>query len=355
MDILIIYQFCTLGGVERVILNRAKAFKKHAQDVHISVCYLEDYGALRSFREYIRLNSLDEQINAVLIDDKLFSNLEKYDFVFIIDTPQMFEHTQDAKNIFVECHTPYIQNRQYLKDLPSNVRGILVPSLAFKNILLREFSTLPPVFVLPNLVAEEFFSIPLEKNFIYPKRPLAYLARLDELKNYIEALDIFELFAQDENIMFAIAGNPINLSQRRFLTLLREKGILGKTFLRYGVGFNAVPDFIRLVKSHRGIFISPSLGESFGLSAAEFMSAGIPVLLSDIDAHRELVNMDGQFLYKSHDILSAKNKIVSMLENWDSVSSIITSYAQKFTANPFISSWQEFINHQDVASEINTH
>lgn len=348
MEVLVIYQFCTFGGVERVILNRANALRKHGQDVHISVCYLKDYGALQSFQQYIQLNSLTDQVSAFLMNDTILSNLDDYDLVLNIDTPQLFEDTQNVKKFFVECHTPYIQNRQYLKDLPPNVCGIVVPSTAFKNILLGEFPNLPPVTVLQNPVSDEFFSISEDINARYPKRPLAYLARLDELKNYPEAFDIFSEFSQDEKVMFAIVGKATSLTQKRVLTLLREKGIIGKTIIRSEIDFNAVPDFIKLIKSHHGIFVSPSLGESFGLSVAEFMSAGVPVILSRIDVHGELVNNDHRFLYNNGDIVSARNKIINILANWDEYSTIISAYAQKFSAPHFYSSWQEFILNHNI-------
>lgn len=350
MEVLVIYQFCSFGGVERVILNRAKALKKKGQSVHITVCYLKDYGALQSFQEYIRQNSLSELVSAFLLDAATLLDIKKYDLVLNIDTPQLFEQTRDARNLFVECHTPYTPNRQYLMKLPPNVRGILVPTFAFKNILLDEFVNLPPITVMPNPVSEEFFSIPFETNTIYPMRPLAYLARLDELKNYAEALDVFELFSEDKSVMFAIVGRATTLTQRRLLTLLRKKGIVEKTFVRHEVGFGAVPDFIGLIKSHRGIFISPSLGESFGLSAAEFMSAGVPVVLSNISVHRELVNEDERFLYKTGDAASAKDKVTKILADWDGTSDRVSGYAKKFSGEAFLSSWLELVMKYDISS-----
>lgn len=350
MEVLVIYQFCSFGGVERVILNRAKALKKNGQSAHITVCYLKDYGALQSFQEYIRQNSLSELVSAFLLDAATLLDVKKYDLVLNIDTPQLFEQTRDARNLFVECHTPYTPNRQYLRKLPPNVDGILVPTFAFKNILLDEFVNLPPITVMPNPVSEEFFSIPFETNTIYPMRPLAYLARLDELKNYAEALDVFELFSEDESVMFAIVGRAIILSQRRLLTLLRRKGIVGKTFVRHEIGFEAVPDFIRLIKSHRGIFISPSLGESFGLSAAEFMSAGVPVVLSNNSVHRELVNEDERFLYKTGDAASAKDKVTKILADWEGASDRVSGYAKKFSGEAFLSSWLELVMKYEISS-----
>lgn len=344
MNILIVYQFCSFGGVERAILNRAKTFRKHHQNVNISVGYLHDYGALHSFQTYIHTHQLDDCMSAFLIHEDAMPDLNQYDLVFNIDTPQFFKRTSYMKKIFVECHTSIFKNRQYLRMLPKNVRGILVPSHAFKSILLEEFPYLPPIFVLPNPITEDFFDIPISaQDRIYSAIPLAYLARVDdELKNFSETACIFELFARDKNIMFAVVGK--GTEDTHLLSSLENKNILGKTFLRNQIDFDAAPIFVRMIKNHQGMFISSSKRETFGLSAAEFISAGVPVLLSGIASHRELVNGDEQFIYELGDIYSAKDKIVKILNQWDDASKTMESYGQKFRGNSFISAWQEFLS-----------
>ena len=345
MNILVIYQFCSFGGVERVLLNRAKTFQKNNLKVNISVGYLHDYGALQSFQTYIQSHKLDDYLSAFLITEKPVSNLDEYDLVLNIDTPQFFENTLHVKNMNVECHTPYVENRQYLRTLPKNVHGVIVPSEAFKSLLLREFPNLPPVYVLPNPVSEDFFDIPISENDrIYAKRPLAYLARLDKLKNFTEAGRIFELFAVNEDVMFAIVGSGAETVD--MVCDLERKKILDKTFLRDKIDFDAIPAFVGMIKNHRGVFISPSMGESFGLSAAEFMSAGVPVLLSDIPAHRELVNGDKRFIYPLGDIALAKEKIVDLLNNWEDASKFMESYSQKFRGVSFVDAWKTYTDSQ---------
>jgi glycosyltransferase involved in cell wall biosynthesis len=344
MNILIIYQFCTFGGVERAILNRARTFRKHHQNVNISVGYLHDYGALNSFQAYIRTNQLQDALSAFLIPENTTPDLKQYDFVFNIDTPQIFKHTLHARNMFIECHTPTFKNRQYLETLPDNIRGILVPSNAFKSILVEEFQRLPPVFVLPNPIPEDFFDIPLSiKDRIFSAAPLAYLARVDDgLKNFSETASIFELFGNDKHVMFAVVGR--GAGDVHLVSSLESRKILGKTFLRNQIDFDAAPAFVGMIKKHRGMFISSSKGESFGLSAAEFISAGVPVLLSDIGPHKELVNNDENFIYPLGDIHSAKDKIIKILNQWDEASKTMESYGQKFHGDSFITAWQEFLN-----------
>lgn len=349
MDVLIIYQFCTFGGVERAVLNRAKAFRKYHQNVNISVGYLQDYGALQSFQAYIHANKLDDCLSAFLIAEDSLSTLDKYDFVLNIDTPQIFERTLHARNVFVECHTPYVQNRQYLKTLPQNVRGIIVPSDAFKSLLVREFQHLPPIFVLPNPVSEEFFEIQSSKGTeFFHRHPITYFARLDDLKNFSEAARIFGLFADTEDVMFIVIGRGAD--EKILIHSLERKELIEKTLLRDRIDFDKVPSLVNLVKRHRGIFLSPSKGESFGLSAAEFISGGVPVLLSDIPAHKELVDNDERFLYHLGNIASAETKMLNLLQDWENMSELVRIYSNKFRGDTFLKAWQNFM--ADQKSEI---
>jgi glycosyltransferase involved in cell wall biosynthesis len=105
-----------------------------------------------------------------------------------------------------------------------------------------------------------------------------------------------------------------------------------------------------MIKNHRGLFLSSSRGESFGLSAAEFISAGVPVLLSDITPHRELVNDDEQFLYPLGDIQAAREKILRLLDGWEEASKSMEAYGQKFRGEAFLAGWQRFLDAQHGAS-----
>jgi glycosyltransferase involved in cell wall biosynthesis len=342
VDVFIIYQFCTFGGVERVLLNRAKAFKENNLDVKITAGYLYDSGALDSFKTYVTDHGLDDFISAVILDQNSFPNLEKYDYIFVIDTPQVFEQLKKAKNVFVECHTHYIENRQYLRRIPTQIKGIIVPSKSFKDLIQSEFPKLPPISVLPNPVPMAFFdvdSIHIESAF--DKRIITYFGRLDELKNFNEAFKIFEGFVDNETLMYAVVGN--GATQKDILRRLADEKMLRKSLIRENIGFDDVPYLIKLVKQHCGVYLSPSKGESFGLSVAEFMSGGVPVLLSDISAHRDLVENDERFLYPLGDISAAKQKMDFLLQNWKAMSAQITIYAEKFDAHTFIAAWDKFL------------
>ena len=341
MDVLIIYQFCTFGGVERVVLNRAKAFKKFNLDVHLSVGYLHDSGALKSFQNYISAHGLQKELSAFLISKNKFPDLETYDYIFLIDTPQAFNQVINAENVYVECHTSYLENRQYLRHIPENIKGILVPSGSFRSLIREEFPDLPPIQVMPNPIPDDFFDVKQDTKKFYKKSPLTYYGRLDSWKNYDEAFQIFSYFADDSETMFLIVG--YGADDIKILQTLEKDGLLAKSLLRSGIDFDRATYLINLVRTHQGVFVSPSKGESFGLSAAEFMCGGVPVLLSKVPAHEELVDHDERFLYTLGDILEAKQKINFLQQNWIAMRAQIVNYTEKFKAHTFIEAWDNFL------------
>ncbi len=347
MDVLVIYQFCTFGGVERAILNRVQAFRRHGMDIKVSVGYLYKDEALGSFQGYIRANRLEDYLEAFILPQGGNFDWSQYDLVSIIDTPQVLERIRTANNVFIECHTGYVENRQYLKNIPDNIRGVLVPSRSFKEQIQNEFPGLPPVYVIPNLVSEEFYAeTPANSARVFPKRPLTYFARRDELKNFTEAVTIFESLMNEDEVIFFVIG--YGADDKTLVELLEKKNLIERSFLRGRIGFSEAPYLTSLVKSQGGIFISPSKAESFGLSAAEFMSAGVPVLLSDIPAHRELVQGDKRFLYKLGDIASAKKKLSAIWKDWDGMGKIVAAYAERFRGDAFAEAWMQFMEDQKL-------
>lgn len=346
MDILLIYQYCTFGGVERVILNRAEVFKEYGFDIRISVGYLYDSGALLAFRRYVHNHHLDEILIPFLIPSYDSIGWKNYDLVLVIDTPQILQEIKDLGNVCVECHTSYKENQQYLRNVPDGVRAILVPSASFKLLLQQEYPVLPKIYVIPNPVAYDFFeSLSLsEHKMLLPRRPLSYIGRLDKLKNIEEVLNIFNFFKDIEEIMYVLIGHGV--SDKKFIIDLKEKGLISKTFLRDQIDFDDVPSLVNFTMQHKGIYLSASTGESFGLGPAEFMSGGVPVLLSDIPAHRELVDNDDNFLYNLGDVTMAKEKILNILHHWDKMSTVIQVYSMKFAAEVFLEAWLSFLNEQ---------
>ncbi|MCL2851514.1 MAG: glycosyltransferase [Defluviitaleaceae bacterium] len=339
MRVLCVYKYATVGGVERVILNRARAFKEHGLHVKQDVFFFQDSGGLQYFRKFINYFQLEDHIAVVSeIEEK------NYDLIFSFDTPEVFEYVRDTSNVIVECHSPYKESRAYLKSIPKNVAKIVSPGEAFMESVIRDevLSVFGDrLFVLPNFyISNAHTNIPPAK--IWAKKPICYVGRMDSLKNTKELLDIFTIMRKklDDDYFLLLVGDvrPHYMDIKDTIKKLRVEDRV--VYFR-PIPFEKVDVLFTAVKLHNGIFVSPSRGESFGLSALEAMSNNVPVLLSEIECHKPLINNDPAFRYQPGDIHEAVAKVEYISDNYYDLSVKVSQFAAKHNSAYFIESWRE--------------
>jgi len=340
MRILYVYKWATMGGVERVFLNRARVFKQHNIKVVIDVYFLHDSGGLKNFNQYIRHFGLEDYLNVVQ-----GFNEQDYSIIVTFDTHEIFNVLSDFSKVVIECHTPYEEMREYLSSIPKNVAAIVSPSAAFKDaILIKE---LPSVFhdklyVLPNFCLDNNDDNTPYR--IWAKIPICYIGRMDSLKNTMELLEIFgrlRMKVNDSYILILagnIASNYIDLN-----SVIKQLGIEDRVLYFPPLPFEKVDELLKTIKYHQGIFISPSRGESFGLSVLEAMTNGVPVVLSDIECHSALVGGDRDFLYELGNINEAVAKIEMIKNNYDDSARKAEEFSRRYNCEYFLEQWSMFI------------
>ncbi len=67
------------------------------------------------------------------------------------------------------------------------------------------------------------------------------------------------------------------------------------------------------------------------------------MLLSDIPAHRELVNDDARYFYPLGDVKAACRKLGRLLDEWDVSSANLGKFSEKFLPRFFLNEWERFI------------
>jgi len=339
MRVLNVYQWATVGGVERVLLNRAWAFKRHGLDVMQDVFFFHDSGGLRNFRKFIKYFQLEKHISVVSeIDEKA------YDFIITFDTPEVLTLLKNTSNVIVECHSPYDEARVYLKSLPKDIARIVSPSASFmQSVVVHDITETfkDRLFVLPNFhISEELEPIPPSK--IWGKKPVCYIGRMDTLKNTIELLEIFTILRKrPEDDFFLLLVGDVRPHYMDIKETIRKLGIEDRAAYYRPIPFEKVDVLLTKIKQHKGIFVSPSMGESFGLSALEAMSNGVPVLLSDIECHKPLVNGDPDFLYRLGNVSEAVGKVEHISGNYDELSENVARLAANHSSSLFIEAWKQ--------------
>lgn len=336
IKVLNVYKWATMGGVERVLLNRAHAIKEHGVDnIRMDVYFFHDSGGKSQFIKYIKDHDLMDVIDVV---DDIRGH---YDYIFSIDTPEILDFASPEK-VFIECHTSYERNREYIKSLPNNIRGILVPSNHFYKEVYNELS---PSLKTKLSVLTNYIFVKSEKLIdkrIYNKTPLLYVGRLDKLKNIEELIKITSNYNKLNDKLILILVGQIIEHEIDLLDLLTKYEVLNRVVYLPPVQFNQVWSIMRFVSDQGGIFLSASLRETFGLSAAEAMFLGMPVLLLDNEAHKNLVQNDSDFLFSTDNVSETIRKINKILSHYQEYSSLAKNYAEKID-NKFIQQLGELV------------
>lgn len=331
-----VYQWATYGGVERVFLNRAQAFAAEGIDVDIEIFYGADGGGLAAFQQTIGDLGLDDRIRVVPV-----FNPGRYETTFVIDSPALLpDRLDDSTRWVVECHTPYAQNREYLARLPEGVAEVLVPSHTFAETLRKERPEIASrIRLLRNCVSparvDQVPNLPAWK-----QQPLLYFGRLDELKNPQGFLDLMsELERRQPGRYVGVVVGP-EVHDYGMARRIELAGMRGRVFQMPPLPFTRTGSFLAAWRERQGVMISPSFGESFGLAAAESIAAGVPVLLSQLPEHAELVAGDERHLYQPGDVAAGADKIEAMLADYAQASQRMELRAQSFNSEAFVSDWQ---------------
>lgn len=331
------YHWATSGGVERVFLNRGEALLKQYPKLEIEVYFNYDCGGGTLIQRYSKSRGLSDRLRVVRQFDP-----SRYEVVFVVDTPQLLtDYPAVAGKMLMECHTPYAENRTYLKDWEHRLKTLVVPSSGFLPVVESEFPGLRgKIKVIRNFVPQ---LPPLEKSLSLPdwRGPVfLYFARIDELKNFTEFIEGLSAAGRH------FSTQPVALVSGQVLPgfpitdLLEKNRVRGSVAILPPVPFENSHVLMQMLRQKKAVFVSPSKGESFGLSAAEAMTAGLPVILSDIPPHAALVSNRDKFLYRLGDIKGLAAKMAAAVEQYDRMSVECVELAREFSVQAFLSDWE---------------
>lgn len=338
MRVLYIYKWCTFGGVERVLLNRAFAFRRFGMDVKSDLFFVYP-GVQAKLQEYILKHNLQNYISVVSRVDPA-----NYDIVISIDTEEAFDIVNDRK-ITLEVHTTYKDHIKYIESIDFNrLEKIIVPSdyIIPENIYIKNIDV--PVYSLPNFVIDEGFED--EEKFLFPSwnlTPVCYLGRIDNHKNPHFILEAFYRYKDHlyDRILFCNIGYVLD---HEYINLIEKFGLKARVLLFPNITFDKVKALINFLKKKNGLFVSASIAESFGMSVAESIYFGLPVLISDIPSHRKLVDEDERFLFSLKDHEGFVRKLDYILDNYTQLSSSMQKFARKLEPENFIAAWKKIFS-----------
>lgn len=339
------YYWATSGGVERVFLNRAEVLLRRCPDLEIDVYFFQDRGGVALVRRYSRARGLHRLRVVETFDPAL------YQAVFVVDTPQLPAGCPAViGKMIMECHTPYAENRTWLQEWHARIRILLVPSGGFQRVIEDECPGLRgKVRVVRNFVprlppAELAVALPDWHASLF-----LYFSRVDEFKNFAEFVEGLALARpQLRQEPLAIVSGQI-LPGYPLMELVEKHGLRGMVAVLPPVPFEKSYALMQMLRRKRAVFVSPSKGESFGLSAAEAMTAGLPVVLSDIPPHAALVSNRARFLYPLGNARALARQMAAAEEQYDEMSAECVELSRAFSEEVFWDDWKSALRGVEAA------
>lgn len=286
MRLLFVYKYLTLGGVETVLRARLDGLGELGVDAH--AWFFHDLGGRRVFA------GQETRVRVGPVGECLAFAASGFDLVVSIDTEEVLAPLarRGSPRLVVECHSPYLDNIDYLRRLAAAPpAAVLVPSRHQRRIVRDRLGDAAPVHVVPNCLAPGFLARPRAFPFP-PARPvIAWVGRLDALKNWPEALRLVAaLLDEGADVEMWLAGRPVRRGDGEELRdHAADLGVLGRLRWYRGLAPERLPRFFDAVRDSGGIVVSTSRGESFGMTIAEAMARECVVVAPDRPPFPELI------------------------------------------------------------------
>ena len=324
MRILFLYRYGILGGVCTQLYHRFNS-KDRPQHIEIHCGFARNYGVED-------LLSSSATLHFGLNRESLMDLLLEVEFhrIIVIDTQEYIQTVCAAglsDRLIIETHTSILANLRYLKELDNGaMRGIITVSKYMRQLIAETIdqSTMS-IEVFPNVLdCDKFTSHDSESKASGLNPMLTWIGKIDDHKDWKSLIRISELILQKiSNLEIVIIGGE-TAPQERAMELLDfslESGVIHRLRWIDRVNHDAMVEVYGSTIASRGVILSTSKGESFGMALLEGLLSGAPTVAPRNSAVPELTEESSGFqLYPEGDIESAANICIGLLgesEKWE--------------------------------------
>lgn len=316
MRVIFVYQYLTVGGVERVLCTRLEELADLGVEGH--AWFLAD-GPGRSLFGHV-----EDRLHVGSADDCARElEIRPFDAVTVIDTEEMFPALMRVPRcppILVEVHTPNRENRVYLNWLRRvPLKGLLAPSHYQAGLVMNILREEIPVYVVPNPLQSVFTQSIAKFRGAPPVPVVAWVGRLDRLKNWRGFVDVAAHVLANHHapVEFWLVGHgQVRTGPDELFRHARRRKVLPHLRWFRDLAPNLMPRLYDAIRDSGGVVVSTSRHESFGLSVAEAMARGCPVVVPNSGPFPEFIEDGAEgCLYKPGSSKDAAEKIHWLLDD----------------------------------------
>lgn len=282
------YRFGVLGGVVSQLRNRLRAFEEHYR---VSFLFREDNGVTR-FLPADQVRIVEHHSDAVTALHELAP-----DVVAVVDSPWFLPAWRDAGRpgeLVLEVHTT-TYNIRYLEQLtPADGIGriITVSDYMRRRLEASPVSRLAPVHVVPNCLDDHWYqSGPVPQ---VGRPPVLWVGKLDGHKRFRTAVLLLQELVEDrpdrDVVPLFIGGYTAGPDNFRAMAMqLTRSRALREAVWWPLVPYERMPPVLRGAAASGGVKLVTSADESFGMSVAEAIVSGCPVVAPRVGALPEIL------------------------------------------------------------------
>lgn len=191
--------------------------------------------------------------------------------------------------------------------------SITAVSSHLREKTLQHFTFRNDIEVIPNFVDTSIYTRNIKqsiKNSLAPsnEKIIIHISNFRKVKRVVDVVKIFKVITEKVNAKLIMVGDGPEASAAE--AMCRELELCGR--VRFLGQQSGLPEIL----STADLFLLPSQSESFGLSALEAMSCGVPVIASNIGGIPEVVShAENGFLAEMGDTERMGRYAIELLTN----------------------------------------
>ena len=316
------YDYCNLGGVTSILKQRIALLRKRGLELPFVLHFLRDLGGRHDLEALdgvtVRLCPTD-QFRPWCAD---LIGSEAGALHVLLDQPEVVQLLgAAAPGLLYEVHTSLEQAFRRMRGVDfSAVEKILCPSHWLRSKLQEVLIGYDAerIRICPNFVDPDVFR-PMEPGDEPIGDPiLLWVGKLNADKNLGDAVEIMRQLSPRIPFqpIFVTGGGSDRAAVANLMWRLEASGLSERARWIANLSNTEMPKLLARTRASRGVLLSTSKFESFGLAALEAMACGVPVVAAKVGGLIEVIRdkVDG-FLYPLSSPESAVEIISGLLSD----------------------------------------